>query len=109
MDIKDILQECFSENLNDYKNNLFLFVRDIPYEINDACSPKLLLKIWKWYCVPKHRLLKILFDQIGVQSKFVLSLLNLIKSIFLLTYKIGDLLINFDIMFFSKFWLKIHI
>jgi len=45
MDIKNILQECFSENLNDYKNNLFLFVRDIPYEINDACSPELLLKI----------------------------------------------------------------
>lgn len=69
MDIKDILQECFSENLSDYKNNLFLFVRDIPYEMNDARSPELLLKIWKWYCVPKHRLLKILFDKIGVQSK----------------------------------------
>ena len=69
MNIDDILQACFSENLNDYKNNLFLFVRDIPYEINNASSPELLLKIWKWYCVSKHRLLKTLFDEIGVQSK----------------------------------------
>jgi len=34
MDINNLLKDFFSENIQEYANNLFKFVRDIPYEIN---------------------------------------------------------------------------
>lgn len=68
MDIDIILSEQYNENISIYLNNLFVFVRDIPYEINDVHAPKLLLERRKWYCVVKHKLLKLLFEKIWVES-----------------------------------------
>ena len=68
MDINKVLKDCFSEDLFKYSNNLFKFVREIPYEINWARTPEALLEKWKGYCVTKHRLLKKLFGEIGVAS-----------------------------------------
>ena len=71
MKIDQVLEICYSDSKNQYIQNLFEFVREIPYEINWAYSPELLLERWKWYCVSKHRLLKALFAKIEIKSYLV--------------------------------------
>ena len=44
MNIDSILKENYDSNIYEYMNNLFTLVREIPYEINNAHSPELLLE-----------------------------------------------------------------
>lgn len=71
MKLDEALKMCYSDSKTQHIQNIFNFVREIPYEINGAYSPELLLDKWKWYCVSKHRLLKELLAAIHIKSHLV--------------------------------------
>lgn len=61
-----------SNNSNDsvkQRINIFNAVREYSYQINDAKSPEQVIEFKAGYCVSKHRLLKVLYDSLGCQTR----------------------------------------
>ena len=57
-------QDKISERISIFKS-----VRDLLYQINWASTPEKLLETKEWYCAPKHRLLKIVYDKLWYETK----------------------------------------
>ena len=49
--------------------SVFEFVRDFLYQINWVSTPEKLLEVKEWYCAPKHRLLKTIYDKLWYETK----------------------------------------
>ena len=67
--IQNLISETYSEDKVIQRMCIFEIVRDYIYQINNAITPEITLACKEWYCVSKHKLLKVIYEELWYRTE----------------------------------------